>query len=108
LSNYYCGDVECFGLWKRVPNSLGPPSVCLHHLIGICKKNLVGVKQHLSNFLSLYCRVNGDINIPSWVLYAFRSFNVLFIKKLLVVVGYGNGLSDIGVSYHSCFVDSLY
>jgi hypothetical protein len=56
---YYCGDVECFGLWKRLPSSFGPPNVCLHHLIGFWLIFLVGVKQHLLNFLSLYCRVNG-------------------------------------------------
>jgi hypothetical protein len=89
LSDYCCGDVECFGLWKRVPNSLGPPSVCLHHLIGFCRIFLVGVKQHLSNFLSLYCKVNGDISIPSWALYAVRSFSVLSTRKLLAVVGMG-------------------
>ncbi len=59
MTNYCCGDIGCFGLWKRVPSNLESLSVCLHHLIGSFTILLIGVEQHLSSFLSLYYKMNG-------------------------------------------------
>jgi hypothetical protein len=37
-----------------------------NHLIGFYTILFVGVKQHLSNFLNLYYKMNGDVN-HKWV-----------------------------------------
>jgi hypothetical protein len=64
--NEYCdGGVKRFRWTKRVPNSLGPSNVCLNYSFRFCTIILMWVlKQHLSNFLIMFYRVNRDINIP--------------------------------------------
>jgi hypothetical protein len=36
--NEHCDvGVKCFGCMKRVPNSQGPPNVCLNYSVAFCK-----------------------------------------------------------------------
>jgi len=50
LNDYCDGVVECFGWRKRVPNKLGPQSVCLYYSIGFGNFIPMSVKATFVNF----------------------------------------------------------